>query len=187
MQVRSILMVIAVCATSLSCSPRKTPRPLDRVVKTVETQGVRAVVSVPEGEAQSLGTYAVMVHFSDAQVQRLTARREGSVSNAWLANLVGDDTLDLIVAFASVGSGSYGSVAVHELQGDRFVLRSLRPISPEQRDGYGGHDVFTVKDGRLWRTYPRYLPSDTNAEPTGGSMRLWYAFDEDLWMEDRGN
>lgn len=186
MQATLIVMISATCAASLSCSSRLKPRPPDRVVKTVEKQGVRAVVSVPEGEAQSTGTYAVMIRFPGTQAQRMTAPREGAVSNAWLANLVGDDTLELVVAFVSVGSGSYGSVAVHERQGDRFVLRPLRPISPEQRDGYGGHDMFTVKDGRLWRTFPRYLPSDTNAEPTGGTMRLWYAFDEDRWVEGPG-
>jgi hypothetical protein len=148
----------------------------------LEYEDTRAIVSVPAGEGMSVGTYEADVSFPGG-AQVITGHREGTISGAWLADLRGDGKLDLIIWMTSSGSGSYGTIALYVQDNGEFLSVPLEPLSAKQREGYMGHDEYGVIDGELLRTFPVYLPGDSNAMPTGGEARLEYSFAGGRWIE----
>jgi hypothetical protein len=84
---------------------------------------------------------------------------------------------EFYIVTVSVGSGSYGDVLAFASNKDK----SLSLIHfPEVREGderyvgYLGHDSFELTEDGLVRTFPIYLPSDTNSMPTGGTRKILY-------------
>jgi hypothetical protein len=47
-----------------------------------------------------------------------------------------------------------------------------------------GHDVFTMEDQKIVRTFPLYNKADSNSNPTGGGRRLTYGLHpgEAMWQ-----
>jgi hypothetical protein len=144
---------------------------------------VTARVWIPTDEPRSIGTYRAEVTWPDGVTDRIESERDGMIANVWLADLESDGAVDLVVALASAGSGSYGSVHVYRHQDDDFVSV---PIAGLEAAGYMGHDVFSVEGGRLYRTFPTYAEGDPNAAPTGGDVRLRYSFGENAWVAATG-
>lgn len=141
-----------------------------------------ARVWIPTNEPRSLGTYRAEVEWPDGTTDRIEADRDGMIADVWLADLESDGALELVVALASAGSGSYGSVHVHRRRDGAYGLVPLAELEEAERAGYMGHDVFTVEEGRLYRTFPRYEEGDPNASPSGGRVRLRYSFAENAWV-----
>jgi len=150
---------------------------------TLESGGIRAHVLVPEGEGESIGTYLVHIALPGG-TQEIREERYGVITGAWLADLDGDGEVDLIVAMASAGSGSYPTIHFFQQTGQTFQLRPLKDLSEAQRAGYRGHDTIEVKDGILFRSFPRYQQGDPNASPSGSSLTLRYSFTDDAWMQE---
>ena len=61
------------------------------------------------------------------------------------------------------------------------LVLTFVPPDEDQRQGYMGHDVFTVTNGALTRSSPRYAEGDSNAEPTGGILNPVYSFADGAW------
>ena len=170
--------VLAGCSGETEETPTLTPE------QVAEAMGFRAEVTVPAGEAASIGTFLAAVTFPDGTTQLVEGERDGSVVAVWLCDLGGDGVLELVIVTASAGSGSYGAVAVYRQDGERFAPVEVAGLDAGQRTGYMGHDTFGVKDGRLIRSFPGYLEGDTNVSPSGGTVRLVYSFDEGRWLEE---
>jgi PliI/PliC-like inhibitor of I-type lysozyme len=148
---------------------------------TLESAGIRAHVLVPGGETTSIGTYLVHIALPGG-TQEIRENRDGVISGAWLGDLDGDGEVDLTVAMTSAGSGSYPTIHFFHQQEQAFELRSLKDLTAAQRTGYMGHDSIEVKEGKLLRTFPKYLPGDSNSSPSGGTVILRYSFSEDGWF-----
>ena len=144
-------------------------------------QGVKVEIFVPSGEACSLGTFHLKFTFQDGSAQQVVHERDGTITNVWLDDLRNDGSLDLVVSTASVGSGSYGTVTLYQKEGTEFRFRQIAPLSPRQERGYMGHDVFEVKGGSLFRSFPLYGSQDKNARPGGETVQYRYAFRHDKW------
>lgn len=145
--------------------------------------GVRAEVSVPHGEACSVGTYQVAVWFEDGTVRRFSRERDGQLAGLWLVDLTDDGVLDLLISTTSAGSGSYGAVALFQWLGNEFVERKLAALDSTQRKGYAGHDFFEVVGGELYRSFPLYSEDDPNCCAVGELARFRYSFEDDRWVE----
>ena len=131
-----------------------------------------------------MGTYAADISFAGGE-QTVDGERDGVISGAWFTDLRGDGDLDLIIWMTSVGSGAYGTLALYTQEDGKFSRATLEPLNAEQREGYMGHDAFDVKEGDLIRTFPIYLPGDSNAMPTGGEAGFKYSFEENRWVSHR--
>jgi hypothetical protein len=149
----------------------------------LEHAGIRAHLLVPEGEGKSIGTYLVHIALPDGN-QEIRENRDGTITGAWLEDLDKDGNVDLAVAMASAGSGSYPTIHFFQQTGQTFQLRPLKDLSEAQRAGYRGHDTIEVKDGILFRSFPRYQQGDPNASPSGSSLTLRYSFTDDAWMQE---
>ncbi|KPK80420.1 MAG: hypothetical protein AMS25_08995 [Gemmatimonas sp. SM23_52] len=149
--------------------------------------GVRAEVSVPRGEACSVGTYQVAVWFEDGTVRRFSRERDGQLAGLWLVDLAHDGVLDLLISTTSAGSGSYGAVALFQWIGNEFAERKLAPLDSTQRTGYAGHDFFEVVEGELYRSFPLYTDDDPNCCSVGELARFRYSLEHDRWVETATN
>jgi len=156
---------------------------LVEVAYFAEWEDVSARVWIPTDEPRSIGTYRAEVKWPGGTTDRIQAERDGMITGVWLADLESDGALDLVVALSSAGSGSYGSVHVYRHRNEDFVPVVVPDLDAEQT-GYMGHDVFTVEEGRLYRTFPRYVEGDPNAAPSGGQVRLRCSFDENAWIAE---
>ena len=87
------------------------------------------------------------------------------------------------MAMTSPGSGSYPLINVYRQEKGNFVRAPLGDLTEAQRTGYMGHDLIEVKDGKLLRTFPKYLPNDPNSSPSGGTVALRYSFTDDAWFD----
>ena len=180
-QIPSGVLLFWIAVLSAGCA-LETPAGATR--RHVKAAGVRAEVWTPADEPRSIGTYRALVRLRDGTEQEIRGERDGTVSGVWMSDLEGDAAPELVVAMTSAGSGSYGTIHVYREEGGRYVERPLRPLANPQARGYMGHDAFEVRNGRLYRSFPRYRESDPNAAPTGGAVRLVYSFDQDAWVDD---
>jgi hypothetical protein len=149
---------------------------------TARDGGTVARVSIPDSEPRSLGTYRAEVTWPDGTQATMQTARDGMIDTVWLADLDGDGTPELVVATSVVGSGAYGDVQVYHRTGGTLTGLAMPPVGDDGAPGYMGHDVFSVRDGRLFRTYPVYREGDANAEPTGGEAVFWYSLADSTWV-----
>jgi hypothetical protein len=152
-----------------------------------EWDGTTARVWIPTDEPRSIGTYRAEIEWPDGAIDRIRSERDGMIAGVWLADLESDGTIELIVALSSAGSGSYGSIHLHQHRDGAFVGIHVSGLDGPESAGYMGHDVFTVEGGHLYRTFPVYAEGDPNAAPSGGRVRLRYSFDEDAWIAENGS
>lgn len=102
---------------------------------------------------------------------------EGIVTAVEVTDLDQDGFPEVYAFVASVGSGSYGSIVAFASNRNR----SMTPVhqlplaeGSSALQGYMGHDQFRVLPRSIERSFPVYLPGDTNASPSGGRRRLEY-------------
>ena len=84
---------------------------------------------------------------------------------------------EFYIVTVSSGSGSYGDVLAFASNKDKSLSLIHFPDiqeGDERFTGYLGHDTFEFADSVLVRTFPIYLPSDTNNKPTGGTKAIIY-------------
>jgi hypothetical protein len=156
-------------------------RPFDR---SYVYKGFKIRVAEGPGEARSIGTYTITVVRPDGQVAVAKGHRDGTVQNAWVADLSGRGGFEVVVATQSSGSGSYGALAIFGWTGTSLKPLDVADLSPGQKQGYRGHDVFGLDRGRVVRAFPLYRPNDPNAHPSGGTRRLVYDFQRNRWISD---
>ncbi len=84
---------------------------------------------------------------------------------------------EFYIVTVSSGSGSYGDVLAFASNRDKSLSLIYFPDiqqGDERFTGYLGHDTFELEEGGLLRSFPIYLPSDTNDKPTGGTSATVY-------------
>ena len=99
------------------------------------------------------------------------------ISSVLVADLDGNGFDEFYIVTVSSGSGSYAAVLALASNRDKSVSMIQFPEITEGDEvfaGYMGHDMFTISDGTLLRSFPIYRPSDTNNSPTGGTRRVRY-------------
>lgn len=89
---------------------------------------------------------------------------------------------ELYLITKSVDPGSYGTVYGLHSNNDRSVSEIYfegatlyNTKSGDAYEGYLGHDDFELLDGILVNTFPVYLAGDSDANPSGGKRRVFYA------------
>lgn len=137
------------------------------------------------GEPQSIGSYAVRIYRNnrDAYVIGQIGSRNGSIAGLWLDDLDDDDKPEVIVWISNAGSGGYGELHVYTLEKASLPQIILPEPNFKLISGYRGHDAFSLEDGHMYRSFPRYRTNDSMAEPTGGTIRLKLDFNQRLWQE----
>ena len=166
--------------------------------------GVPAELSIPEGEGATFGSFSVEVPSLGFHSGPL--ERDGSVEAVWTDDVNGDGREDGVLVIRSGGSGSYVELRVLESVPSGFTLRALPPLSAVASKGYMGHDVVSVRDGSITRSFPTYddsgkvridrqwdlaegaqgkspvkTGSDSNADPSGRTRSWRFDYPSATW------
>jgi hypothetical protein len=103
---------------------------------------------------------------------------KGKVTKAALDDLTDDGEPDLIICIYSGPNNDIGNViCISYAKADKTVVPIIFPdiyTDPKIRDGYKGHDAFSLVVGTLMRKFPIYLANDAPDKPTGGTRTVQY-------------
>ncbi|MCY4780555.1 PliI family lysozyme inhibitor of I-type lysozyme [Sphingobacterium sp. UT-1RO-CII-1] len=100
-----------------------------------------------------------------------------SVVNAEIEDLNKDGFPEILVYLQSHGSGSYGNVIAYSVNNGKSMSQINFPQVADNKklkDGYQGHDEFTLVEHKLVQRFPIYLKNDVNANPTGKTRQIAY-------------
>jgi len=101
----------------------------------------------------------------------------GRVVRAEIDDLNNDGFIDLIIYIYSGTNGEYGSAYAFASSENKAVLTFALPdvlVDGKLKNGYKGHDEFSMMEGTLLRKFPLYNPADSTGKPTGGSRVVQY-------------
>lgn len=116
---------------------------------------------------------------SGLEIDNSTVSREvdGTVTDAEIADLNADGSPEIYIYIKSAGSGSYGSLVAYSANNNKSMSEIYLPDLMDDQvnsKGYMGHDRFTVGETTLLRSFPMYKTGDPNANPSGGTRKLYY-------------
>ena len=105
--------------------------------------------------------------------------------DVFLNDLDNNGIEELYLITKSAGSGSYGGIHAFITDENKKLLQSSIPeFSTDETkkgamfDGYMGHDTFYIKNSLLVREFPLYKEKDSNANPTGGTKKIFYTLED---------
>ncbi len=102
---------------------------------------------------------------------------KGIVGKAAIDDLNDDGYPDLLIFMYGGLNGVIGNVIGISSEENKSLAQIYFPDiynDPKLRDGYKGHDEFTLMVGTLLRSFPIYKPDDTIDNPTGGKRFVQY-------------
>lgn len=105
-------------------------------------------------------------------------RDQNPINTVFVADLDSNGFDEFYIVTVSGGSGSYGNVIGFASNKDKSLSMISFPKVQEGDElftGYMGHDIFSVANNKLTRSFPVYRQSDKNNNPTGGVRRLTYS------------
>jgi hypothetical protein len=128
------------------------------------------------GGSATKGEYAILQRGADNRADTIVkGPREGTIVNAFLADLNGNKISEIYIVTQSVGSGSYANITAFEIEAKNAVPISYKP---ETENGYMGHDSVYIEGNKIARVFPVYKSGDPNCCPTGGSAKVTYALNK---------
>jgi len=101
----------------------------------------------------------------------------GRVTKVIADDLNNDGLPDLVMCVYGGLNGETGTIIGIAGAAEGTMVPVFFPdiyLDPKNREGYKGHDEFTVIGGTLLRKFPLYLPADTTGMPTGGKRTIQY-------------
>ena len=99
------------------------------------------------------------------------------IKSVYIGDLDGNGFDEFYIITISSGSGSYGNIIAFASNKDKSLSIIHFPTVLEGDDrfsGYMGHDNFYISENKLIRSFPIFLLSDKNSNPTGGKRQLTY-------------
>jgi hypothetical protein len=102
---------------------------------------------------------------------------KGFLRNELIDDLNNDGFPDLVLYVYTGPHYEFGGVYVFASQENKAMVPFVLPdpmLDGKLKDGYKGHDDFTLIEGKLMREYPIYLSSDSTDKPTGGKRFVRY-------------
>ena len=105
---------------------------------------------------------------------------KNKLQNVFLVDINNDTFEELIVVTQAQGSGSYGEATLFTTASDTALIPVSIPLLTEDDikqegifSGYMGHDIFSIENNILTRTFPVYAKTDNN--PTGERRTIIYS------------
>lgn len=102
---------------------------------------------------------------------------KGMVRKAAADDLNEDGYIDLAIYIYSGVNNEIGTVIGVSSSQNKTLVPIFFPdiyTDPKIRDGYKGHDEFSIMAGTLLRKFPLYLPGDAPDKPSGGRRTVQY-------------
>jgi len=175
MQKRFFLGVLALGSFIQVITAQVSPgRRLDTTMK-IGKVGYRVVCTNRYAEKNSM-TITPVGFEKDAR--DVTAEIKGRVNKAEVDDLNGDGFPDLVIYVLNSGVKNKSTVfgiSSEKNEGFRPVFFPDIVDDPKVRDGYDGHDEYSLIEGKLMRRFPLYNTTDTaNVKPLGMIRQIQY-------------
>lgn len=174
MKIFPLLLCLAITAAILFPGPSAAAEGTVREYTTGSGKSLLIEERHPVG--QSLSDIAVTSTGFEHNLSEVFTDRD-PIKSVHVADLDGNGFDEFYIVTVSSGSGSYGDVIGLASNRDKSLSLIYLPEAREGDEffsGYMGHDSFSIVGNRLVRSFPVYLPADTNNDPSGGTRRLSY-------------
>jgi len=136
----------------------------------------RAVIDAKAENGCSLQTIHLALGTRKRKLGELTLAASNPVSDAWLRDLDGNQTPELILITTSAVSGSYAGLRLFTPADNALKTFELPALIEPQASEYRGHDRYFLRKDRIVREYPIFRDKDPNCCPSGGLRRQFYRF-----------
>ena len=157
--------------------------PADNVPKKIEMKtktGMTFVINIISGNG-SLSDIGVTGSGFENSRDTVFFRDVYPYEQAVLADIDGNGYEEIYIITKSTGSGSYLNLYSVASNNDKSYtpvnVQSIddRDLKPGKNfEGYMGHERFIFEKGRIIREFPVFKEGDTNANPTGGTKKIYY-------------
>jgi hypothetical protein len=181
----AVILIIPVVSLLNSCSgEKKTLSDAPREFKTKTGKTIIITETHPVG--QSLSNIEISTKDFEHNYPETYEDRD-PISDIFMADLDGNGFDEIYIITTSTGSASYGNVMGFASNYDKSLSMINFPEiheGDENFSGFMGHDIFTIENQKLVRTFPIYNEGDTNQNPTGGTRKLIYGLypGEAMWQ-----
>lgn len=146
-------------------------------IDTTATQGTTGFRVICNNKDESENTVSISPKGFGKEVRDLSFAVKGKLRKILVDDLNGDGYPDLILCIYSGANGAMGNIVCVASSGNNTLMPVRFPdiyAAPKLREGYKGHDEFTVMIGSLMQSFPIYKPDDTDT-PTGGTRVIQYS------------
>jgi hypothetical protein len=102
---------------------------------------------------------------------------KGRIAKVDIDDLNNDTYPDLVVYLYTGDDGVFGTVYAFMSSENKSIIPVALPdvmLDGKIKDGYKGHDQFSLLEGLLMQQFPIYKPGDDKDKPTGGKRVVQY-------------
>jgi hypothetical protein len=102
---------------------------------------------------------------------------KGRIAKVEIDDLNNDSYPDLVVYFYTGEEGIIGMVYAFMSSENKSIIPVVLPdvqLDGKLKDGYKGHDQFSLLEGKLMQQFPIYKTGDDKDKPTGGKRVVQY-------------
>ena len=113
----------------------------------------------------------------DKDAREMTFPIRGRVKKAEIDDLNNDGFPDMVVYIFSGTNGEMGTVYAFASDQNKSYIPFALPdvvLDGKLKDGYKGHDEFTLLEGKLMQEFPIFKDGDKNDKPSGGKRVVIY-------------
>lgn len=146
-------------------------------IDTTASQGSTGFRVICSNKDESENVVSISPKGFGKEVRDLSFAVKGRLRKIMVDDLNSDGYPDLILCIYSGANGSMGNIACVASSGNNTLMPVRFPdiyAAPKLREGYKGHDEFTVMIGTLMQSFPVYKPEDTDTA-TGGTRVIQYS------------
>jgi len=182
-----VLITISITAVIIIISCNRTDKQDLNSPKTYKTKtGKTIIVNETHPVGQSLSNIEISTTDFEHNHPEIYENLD-PISDVHIADLDSNGFDEIYIITTSAGSGNYGKVMGFASNKDKSISMINFPDiqkDDEMFEGYMGHDIFSIGDNKLIRTFPLYKQDDTNQNPTGGKRKLTYGLfpGEAMWQ-----
>jgi hypothetical protein len=113
----------------------------------------------------------------ESGAQPMTFFIKGQISKVEIDDFNNDGFPDLLICIFNGDHNVFGTVYVFMSAQNKSIVPAALPdvmLDGKLKDGYKGHDEFTLMEGSLMQQFPIYKPGDEPGKPTGGRRVIQY-------------
>lgn len=145
-------------------------------IDTTATQGTTGFRVMCSNKDESENVVSISPKGFGKEVRDLSFAVKGRLRKILVDDLNSDGYPDLILCIYSGVNGAMGNIVCVASSGNNTLMPVRFPdiyAAPKLREGYKGHDEFTIMIGTLMQSFPVYKPDDTDTA-TGGTRVIQY-------------
>jgi hypothetical protein len=184
--VKNSLLLIPILVVAALFPPMNSLGGDSGVSRHLTRSGKSLLIEERHPVGQSLSDIFIRSEGFDHNISEVFDNRD-PIHSVHVADLDENGFDEFYIITISTGSGSYGNLIAFASNRDKSLSMIHFPEirqEDERFTGYMGHDAFSIEGNKLIRSFPVYLPTDTNNNPTGGTRQLAYGLfpGEAMWQ-----